>query len=292
MSKPFRWTVGLALLCAVPACVLQTESVPSPGPWDEVDEGITYVDGFVGVGTLAPAFPLEVTGYAKAKGLFVTDTAFMTTNGPETVALFTASVPRLTVQSDGMVHIPDSPEAVNDLQVDGLAAVTNLTISGVCTGLCTSDGRLKTNVAPLEDALGRLLQLRGVTFEWKDPEAHGERERGAQRGFIAQDVAAVFPEWVTDGPDGYKRLHVRGFEALSVEAFRALHEQNRALASRVTALEEANGRLATDAREARERSARVTELAAELTAERRAREKLEARLAALESAAARQRAPR
>jgi hypothetical protein len=68
-----------------------------------------------------------------------------------------------------------------------------------CSG-CTawtnnSDIRLKKNVKTLEGALDRLLQLRGVTFEWKNPSEHGNRQ-GVQRGFIAQEVEKVIPEWV------------------------------------------------------------------------------------------------
>lgn len=283
MSKHLPWTLGLALLCAAPGCVLQTESVPAPSGWDEVDEGITYVDGYVGIGTLAPLYPLEVQGYMKAKGYFVTDTAFVASNGSESLALYTGSAPRLTVKPEGGVWIPDSPTAGNDLQVDGQAAITTLYLAGVCTGSCPSDGRLKTNVEPVVGALDRLLQLRGVTYEWKDQEARGARERGAQTGFIAQEVEVAFPEWVTEGPDGYRRLQIRGFEALAVEALRSLDDRSRALAARVAALEETNARLVADARGAREEAARVTELAADLASERRAREKLEARLATLEA---------
>ena len=32
----------------------------------------------------------------------------------------------------------------------------------------------------------------------------------------------MFPDWVNTGPDGYRRLTFRGFEALTVEALREL----------------------------------------------------------------------
>jgi hypothetical protein len=67
------------------------------------------------------------------------------------------------------------------------AANTNFTIF--------SDARLKKDIKPLEGALDRLLQLRGVTFEWKEPEKHANMT-GRQRGFIAQEVEKVMPEWV------------------------------------------------------------------------------------------------
>ena len=55
-----------------------------------------------------------------------------------------------------------------------------------------SDKKLKDNISTIPDALGKVLQLRGVNFEWKD-----KREPGQRMGLIAQEVAAVVPEVVT-----------------------------------------------------------------------------------------------
>jgi len=59
----------------------------------------------------------------------------------------------------------------------------------------TSDARLKTNVAPVTGALDKLIQLRGVTYDWINPQLHGNT--AATGGFIAQEVAAVFPSFVS-----------------------------------------------------------------------------------------------
>jgi hypothetical protein len=61
----------------------------------------------------------------------------------------------------------------------------------------SSDIRLKKNIRPLEDALDRITQLEGVTYEWKNPSEHGG-EAGMQASFIAQEVEKVFPEWVSE----------------------------------------------------------------------------------------------
>ncbi|HMC32215.1 MAG TPA: tail fiber domain-containing protein, partial [Candidatus Angelobacter sp.] len=105
----------------------------------------------------------------------------------------------------------------------------SLTVNGVITAtqvpfFVASDLRLKTNVEPLRDALGKLLQLRGVSFEWKDPVKMGGAA-GPQLGMIAQEVEKVFPHWVIDGPQGYKVLGAPGFEALVIEAMRELKAQ-------------------------------------------------------------------
>ena len=77
---------------------------------------------------------------------------------------------------------------------------------------------------PLKGPLDKLLQLRGVTFEWKEPEKQGNLT-GTQMGLIAQEVEEVFPEWVGTQEDGGKTLTIRGFEALTIEALRELTER-------------------------------------------------------------------
>jgi hypothetical protein len=128
------------------------------------------------------------------------------------------------------------------LQIDG-----DLLVTGVPRTLnpggwtISSDAALKKNIHPLAGALEKLLGLRGVSFEWKDTMGHPAR-MGPQIGMIAQEVARVFPEWVSTTPDGHKEMTVRGFEALAVEALRELHAELRELRSRVHSLaKEARG---------------------------------------------------
>jgi hypothetical protein len=84
-----------------------------------------------------------------------------------------------------------------------------------------SDVRVKKSVMPLKGALEKLSRLRGVSFEWKNPEEQGNLT-GTQIGLVAQEVEEVFPEWISTDPSGYKNLTIRGFEALVIEAFKQL----------------------------------------------------------------------
>jgi hypothetical protein len=95
-----------------------------------------------------------------------------------------------------------------------------------------SDRRLKKNVHDLTGSLDKLLRLRGVTYEYKDPNAIHELP-GVHNGVIAQEVEEIFPEWVDEAPDGLKRVTFRGFEALSVEAMRELRQENLELRERL-----------------------------------------------------------
>jgi len=102
----------------------------------------------------------------------------------------------------------------------------------------SSDQRLKKNIRTIDGALDDLLALRGVTYQWLDPATQGDMD-GTYTGMIAQEVERVFPEWISEDPDGYKRLTVIGFEGLVVEALRTLREEkDRELAERDAAIEQ------------------------------------------------------
>ena len=112
------------------------------------------------------------------------------------------------------------------LYANGDLQVTGTPYCSGCTAFTTnSDIRLKKNVEPLEGALVRLLQLRGVTFEWRAPEEHGNHS-GTQRGFVAQEVEKVMPEWVGVDGNGFKTLNLTGMEPMVVESIRELKIEN------------------------------------------------------------------
>lgn len=98
-----------------------------------------------------------------------------------------------------------------------------------------SDARLKKNIAPINDALDKLLSLRGRSFEFKE-ETTG-RGRGVHLGFIAQEVDQVFPNWVTAPSGGYKQVTLPfDFSALTVEAIRTLRTENEQLKTLIKGL--------------------------------------------------------
>ena len=108
-----------------------------------------------------------------------------------------------------------------------------------------SDIRLKRDVAAIEHPLDTFLGLRGQTFEYVDPTGV-MASAGRRMGFIAQDVEQVLPEWVSDDVHGYKMVTTQGFEALSVEAVRALREEkDREIGELRARLDELAARLAT-----------------------------------------------
>jgi hypothetical protein len=103
-----------------------------------------------------------------------------------------------------------------------------------------SDLALKKDVTPLSGALEHLLKLRGVEFSWREPEKHGATT-DRYKGFIAQEVEKVFPQWVMTTPDGTKALNPIGLEALVVEALRELNAKCTKLEAEIKSLRERGG---------------------------------------------------
>jgi hypothetical protein len=139
---------------------------------------------------------------------------------------------RITAKGDVGIGTPDPRFK---LEVAGDAAKP-----GGGTWTSSSDLNLKKNVKSLQDALDTLLQLRGVSFEWKEPEKQGNLT-GTQMGMVAQEVEKTIPGWVGTSPDGTKNLTIRGFEALVVEAVREMNSKVDQLLQRMEALEQQLG---------------------------------------------------
>ena len=68
-----------------------------------------------------------------------------------------------------------------------------------------------------ESSVGKIRQLRGVTWEWRD-DAPEEVSENPGLGVIAQDVERVFPELVERGEDGYLGVHYYGLIGPLIEA--------------------------------------------------------------------------
>jgi hypothetical protein len=140
---------------------------------------------------------------------------------------------RVTFQSGtGNVAIGTTDPAGYRLYVNGTAYATG--------GWQPSDLRLKTDLAGIDDALGKVLQLRGVSFRWRT-EDHPDRglPTGRHYGLVAQEVEQVLPEIVGSGPGDEKSLAYSELVPVLVEAVKQLKAENEALEQRVKALERA-----------------------------------------------------
>lgn len=100
--------------------------------------------------------------------------------------------------------------------------------AGNITAYYSSDARLKENVANIPDALSKLLQLNGVTFDWTEDfiQRHGGVDgiylKKHNVGVIAQEVQSVLPDIVTTKDDGYLGVRYEKLTALLIEAVKEL----------------------------------------------------------------------
>jgi hypothetical protein len=90
---------------------------------------------------------------------------------------------------------------------------------------CSSDARLKKNVATMDDQLAKLLGLRPVMFNWNSETATSS----AHPGFIAQEVETTFPELVSTDASGYKSIGYSNFVPYLVSGIQALDQKLQAL---------------------------------------------------------------
>ena len=81
-----------------------------------------------------------------------------------------------------------------------------------------SDRSLKENIKPVENALDKVLNLEGVSFDWKES---GE----SSLGLIAQDVEDVFPEIVHTSDDGLKSVEYGNLVSPLIEAIKEQQKQ-------------------------------------------------------------------
>ena len=79
-----------------------------------------------------------------------------------------------------------------------------------------------------DDASEKIARLRGVSWVWRD-DAPGEAKDQPGIGVIAQEVERVFPELVTTGDDGIKRVYYVGLIGPLIEAVKELDERVQAL---------------------------------------------------------------
>jgi endosialidase-like protein len=96
--------------------------------------------------------------------------------------------------------------------------------------LYASDQALKSNIKLLPNALEKILQINGVSFNWKDT---GRSDIGV----IAQNVEKVYPELVsTDSKTGLKSVEYGNLVGPLIEAVKAQQKEIDALRKEIDAL--------------------------------------------------------
>ena len=157
--------------------------------------------GNVGIGTTSP----------NAK-LFVQGGSYTQTGNANNAAY---AIGATSIAADTSIYSYGKICAGNSLGDCSGTGGTVITSSSVSSGafLYSSDRNLKTNIQPLQDSLSKVLQLQGVSFNWK---ATGRSDDG----LIAQDVEKVFPELVSTDSAGFKSVEYGNLVGVLVEAIK------------------------------------------------------------------------
>ncbi len=118
----------------------------------------------------------------------------------------------LNTVADGSVSPPSLDGTKNFI-------VAGLTVTGIATAQdfnSLSDFNFKENISTVENALDKVLQLRGVKFNWKE-------SGDLSYGIIAQELQNVIPELV-HGNDP-KTVNYNGIIGVLIEAIKELKER-------------------------------------------------------------------
>jgi len=109
------------------------------------------------------------------------------------------------------------------LQVNG-------SVAGIGPYFDASDGRLKQNIKPVQNALNTVLELCGVTYDWNQAAFPKMRfPHGRQIGFIAQDVEKILPQVVSRDAEGRYAVAYSHIVPVLVEAIKAQQKKINAL---------------------------------------------------------------
>ena len=150
--------------------------------------------------------------------------------GERTLGMSFAEAGTVTIQATTIIQ--------NDMEVFATARATKFTN--------VSDRRIKTSITEVDNALPKLLKLNPVTYSFtKDYRNMTGVDEDKQYGFIAQEVAKIFPELVSIQPKRVggkliKDFHTMNYVELTsiiVSSVQKLTQENRKLKDTVRELE-------------------------------------------------------
>ncbi|WP_413294553.1 tail fiber domain-containing protein [Bdellovibrio sp. HCB185ZH] len=208
-----------------------------------------FFKGRVGIGTTTPAASLDVVGH----GIFNTGGEFTNIRlGQEINDNIFADNSAGKIYGGGLwfrVHDTTQGSFYRDilyLNDNGRVGIgiplptytlhVNGSVAGTSAYNNLSDKRLKKNIETIPNALSKIENLRGVTYDWNH-EVHPELKLGNRQelGVIAQEVETTFPQAVSeDKTTGIKSVAYSMLIGPLIEAIKELHQYVSRLQNSVT----------------------------------------------------------
>jgi len=166
-------------------------------------------------------------------------TSASSSNGASTIVLrgasgeFAAGTITATLTGTASALVTGNSYQVGSLGVGTAASGTagEIRATNNVTAFYSSDERLKDNVQVITNALAKVLQIRGVEFDWNnltEPE-DGYFVRKHDIGVIAQEIEKVLPEVVAIRENGIKAVKYDRIIPLLIEAIKELKAEVDAL---------------------------------------------------------------
>ena len=131
----------------------------------------------------------------------------------------TAPVTSVSILDDKTLDCQGNVTVVNNITAGG-----TIRANGDVVAYYTSDKNLKTNIQTIDNALSKVMQLDGVTFNWN--ELAVEKDQNAREaGVLAQQVQEALPEAVTARDNGYLAVRYEQLVPLLIEAIKDLKKE-------------------------------------------------------------------
>jgi len=111
-------------------------------------------------------------------------------------------------------------------------AVGSILATNDVVAFASSDERLKENIEVIPNAVEKIQQMKGVSFDWV-PMEEIHVHQGHDIGVIAQDIEKVFPEVVTTRENGYKAVKYEKLISVLIEGIKELKSEIDDLKSQI-----------------------------------------------------------
>ena len=190
------------------------------------DAMVVLKNGKVGIGTASPDAPLTFPATLEKK-----ITLYPANTGDVGLAVFGNDFRLYSDNINAKVSFgyDDYVNGFTELarvQKNGAIAMSvngNLWVNGTTYA---SDRRFKKNIRPISNALEKVLQLDGVSYEMNAKAFPAMKfDDNPQIGLIAQDVESIVPEVVTTRTDGYKAIDYAKLAPLLIESIKEQQRQ-------------------------------------------------------------------